>query len=196
MLYHTIDQASCLLTEDGGLAVDYVGRVEALDEDVTQVLAAINDRIPFGECAEHGLSRGSGRVLLDAGALAGAAAWNGRTMPTIRPQQAYRLAALGLQGSLRPNQRPQPTAPLRAGANVAPLRLPASVAAVNTGPEGALNSTLVRQEAPPGNDKYLPAYEGDSAQCFGSISSLYRKDVEVLYPRLWQRLPSGLAGTA
>lgn len=34
MFYHITDQATCLLTEGGGLAVDFIGRVEHVDEDM------------------------------------------------------------------------------------------------------------------------------------------------------------------
>lgn len=34
MFYHITDQATCLLTEGGGLVVDFIGRVEHVDEDM------------------------------------------------------------------------------------------------------------------------------------------------------------------
>ncbi|KAL4429829.1 hypothetical protein ABPG77_010946 [Micractinium sp. CCAP 211/92] len=45
---HVIDQARCMTAPDGGLAVDFVARVEAIDEDVPQLFAEINARRPAG----------------------------------------------------------------------------------------------------------------------------------------------------
>ncbi|KAL4437374.1 hypothetical protein ABPG75_004513 [Micractinium tetrahymenae] len=45
---HVIDQARCMTTLGGGLAVDYVARMEAIDEDVPQLFAEINARRPAG----------------------------------------------------------------------------------------------------------------------------------------------------
>ena len=48
MYYHVIDQATCLLNDGGGLAVDFIGRVEEVDSDLQPVLSTINARLPAG----------------------------------------------------------------------------------------------------------------------------------------------------
>ncbi|KAI7843497.1 hypothetical protein COHA_002740 [Chlorella ohadii] len=42
--FHLLPQASCLLTERGQLAVDFVGRVESFEEDFAALLAFLNAR--------------------------------------------------------------------------------------------------------------------------------------------------------
>ncbi|PRW57183.1 hypothetical protein C2E21_3873 [Chlorella sorokiniana] len=42
--FHLMPQASCLITESGQLAVDFVGRVEAFDQDFSALLAHLNAR--------------------------------------------------------------------------------------------------------------------------------------------------------
>lgn len=46
MDYHVIDQGTCLTDENGLLAVDFIGRVEVLDEDMKTVKDEINKRRP------------------------------------------------------------------------------------------------------------------------------------------------------
>ncbi|EFN51025.1 hypothetical protein CHLNCDRAFT_141499 [Chlorella variabilis] len=48
MFYHITDQATCLLTAGGQLAVDFIGRVEAVDEDMAAAVRLINSRLPQG----------------------------------------------------------------------------------------------------------------------------------------------------
>ncbi|KAL4431370.1 hypothetical protein ABPG75_006626 [Micractinium tetrahymenae] len=48
MFYHVTDQATCLVTEGGGLAVDFIGRVEHVDEDMKEAVRLINSRLPQG----------------------------------------------------------------------------------------------------------------------------------------------------
>lgn len=48
MYHHVIDQGRCLLTASGQLAVDFIGRVEEIDDDFQAVVAEINKRIPAG----------------------------------------------------------------------------------------------------------------------------------------------------
>lgn len=48
MFYHITDQATCMLTEGGGLAVDFIGRVEHVDEDMREAVGIINSRLPPG----------------------------------------------------------------------------------------------------------------------------------------------------
>ncbi|PRW20331.1 pumilio-like protein isoform A [Chlorella sorokiniana] len=48
MHYHMTDQATCLLTADGQLAVDFIGRVENVDEDMREAIKIINSRLPPG----------------------------------------------------------------------------------------------------------------------------------------------------
>jgi hypothetical protein len=48
MFYHITDQATCLASPGGGLAVDFVGRVERVDEDMAAAVQLINGRLPPG----------------------------------------------------------------------------------------------------------------------------------------------------
>ncbi|KAI7838203.1 hypothetical protein COHA_007997 [Chlorella ohadii] len=48
MHYHMTDQATCLLTADGQLAVDFIGRVENVDEDMREAIKIINSRLSPG----------------------------------------------------------------------------------------------------------------------------------------------------
>ncbi|KAL4422191.1 hypothetical protein ABPG77_006432 [Micractinium sp. CCAP 211/92] len=48
MFYHITDQATCLLNEGGGLVVDFIGRVEHVDEDMKEAVRLINSRLPEG----------------------------------------------------------------------------------------------------------------------------------------------------
>ncbi|PSC74804.1 hypothetical protein C2E20_2398 [Micractinium conductrix] len=48
MYYHITDQGTCLEAEGGGLAVDFIGRVENVDEDMQEAVGIINSRLPAG----------------------------------------------------------------------------------------------------------------------------------------------------
>lgn len=44
VLTHIQPQHACMLTAEGGLAVDFIGRTEHIDEDLTTVLAKLEKR--------------------------------------------------------------------------------------------------------------------------------------------------------
>lgn len=54
---HVEPQNKCLLTAEGGLAMDYVGRVERLDEDFAELLRLLNARPGVPRLPERQLKR-------------------------------------------------------------------------------------------------------------------------------------------
>ena len=71
---HIQPQYECLITESGGWAVDFIGRVESIDDDLRLVLAEIERRREAGappvRCAAATLCTAGGGGLVELGVVA------------------------------------------------------------------------------------------------------------------------------